>query len=61
MFVHYTRRALVQLFILLEWLSKQNDAMHTVMDGTIFLQSEAHQVCPINDRERWLRCQHVAK
>jgi len=55
-YVHYTRRALVQLFVLLEWLSKQNDAMDTVMDGAIFLQSEAQQVCPTNEREIWFRC-----
>ncbi|GAB5036350.1 mediator of rna polymerase ii transcription subunit 14-like [Nannochloropsis oceanica] len=49
-YVHYTRRALVQLFVLLEWLSKQNDAMDTVMDGAIFLQSEAQQAQIALDR-----------
>jgi hypothetical protein len=62
-YVHYTRRALVQLLVLLEWLSGQKDAMHTVMDGAAFLQSEAQQVRLINKREgeKWLRCQHLAK
>ena len=62
-YVHNTRRALVQLLVLVEWLSGQKDAMQTVMDGAAFLQSEAQQVRPINERkrERWLFCQHLAK
>lgn len=46
--MHYTRRALVQLLVLLEWLSGQTDAMHRVTDGAAFLQSEAQQVRCIN-------------